>query len=344
MKNKILSDIGELGLIKFIEDLIFENTGKRLIRDDSFFFDLSKKNIITDNTQSILVLNSDMLVSTTDVPPLMDFYQIGRKAVLMNISDLIVKGIQPKGIIISLGLSKDMELLNFKDLILGIIDFCLKWNLDYIGGDINETKELIVNPTVFGFQNHSKIIYRNGLKQGDYLVANGKFGLTGVGFDILLNRNGNLKSFPLYKKSILSVLEPGDLGKEAFILSENNFASTSIDSSDGLAKSLTDLIYSNPSKNFGFEIDFNEEFIDKEALLYSQEFNIPLENLVFNGGEEFIHLFTINPKNYNSAQKAIQTKGGQIFKIGKVISNKIIYFLRNGKKIQLKRFGFEHFY
>jgi len=308
-----LSDLGEVEIINLIGDLIYKKTKKSLIRDDTFFFDLFNKNITSESGQPTLVLNSDMLVSTTDVPPQMSFYQTGRKAVLMNISDLIVKGVQPQGIIISLGLLKDMDILNFNELMAGIIDFCFKWNLDYIGGDLNETKELTINPTVFGFQNRSNIIYRNGLKQGDYLLANGKFGLTGVGFDILLNRKGDLASYPHYKRSIFSVLEPKDIGREAFFLS------------------------------LGFEIDFNDELFDKEALLYSQEFDVSLENLVFNGGEEFIHLFTINPKYYDSTLKVIQAKGGQIYKIGKVISSKKIYFLRDGKKIDLKKSGFEHF-
>jgi len=343
MNNKILSELGELELIKLIEKLILSKTGKLIIRDDSFFYDLSRRKAIMGNKQDILVLNSDMLVSTTDVPPNMRFYQIGRKAVLMNISDLIVKGVQPEGIIISLGLTKDMKLLDFKDLLKGIIDFSYDWNLDYIGGDLNETKELIVNPTVFGFQSRSNIIYRSGLEQGDYLVANGKFGLTGVGLDILLNRRGNLKTHPLYKRSILSVLEPNDLGKEGLIFSEHNFASTSIDSSDGLAKSVTDLIFSNENKKIGFEIDFNEELFDREAVNYSQEYNVPLEQLVFNGGEEFIHLFTIHPKNYDPALKVVQSQAGQLLKIGEVIVNKKIYYVKDSKKIELKKWGFEHF-
>jgi len=187
------------------------------------------------------------------------------------------------------------------------------------------------------------IVFRKGIKVGDYLAANGKFGLTGVGFDILLKKKGNIIEFPSYKRSITSVLEPKDLGKEALILSKKNLVNASIDSSDGLAKSLTDLINSNQNLNIGFEIGFNKELIDEDAFRYSEENNIPLENLVFHGGEEFIHIFTINPKNYDSAQKEIQSKGGQIFKIGRVISEKKIYYLYKGEKIELKSTGFEHF-
>lgn len=335
-KNSTVKELGEIELINIIEELVLDKTGKELIRDDSFFFTLENT-----NSNEKIVFNSDMLVSTTDIPEQMNFYQVGRKSVLMNISDLIVKGVNPRGIIISLGLSESTNLKEFKELMEGIIDYCVKLDLDYIGGDINKTQELIINPTVFGFHDTKTIIYRRGMKPNDYIVANGKFGLTGVGFDILLKKKGILQEFPKYKKSIMSILEPEDISNEALILSEKNLATASIDSSDGLAKSLTDLLHSNP--NYGFEIDFDENLIDPEVFQYSQEFSIPLENLIFNGGEEFIHLFTINPDNYESALKAIQAKEGQIFKIGRVISEEKIYYILYGKKKELKSFGFEHF-
>ena len=306
------------------------------MRDDSFFFNL--KGV---HSNICLVLNSDMLVSTTDVPFQMNYYQIGRKSVIMNVSDLIVKGVSPQCIIISLGLPRDLKKEFFIELMNGIIDFSIKFDLDYIGGDINETKELVINPTVLGFQNSSKIIYRMGLEVGDLLISNGKFGLTGTGFDILLNKKGSLKNFPNYKKSIMSVLEPNISIIEAFNLSEKEQATASIDSSDGLLKSLKDLMLSNP--NIGFEIEINEDWIDSQALMYSKQYKIPLEDLVFKAGEEFIHLFTVSSENYQMILKNVQEKGGNLFKIGKVISEEKIFLLKDGKRIELEIDGFEHF-
>jgi len=337
MKNNLqIGKLGEKKLIKIIEDLVLKKSGKELLSDDSFFFDFKNKNL-----EGNIVLNSDMLVSTTDVLPQMNSYQIGRKSVIMNLSDLLVKGVKPRGLIISLGLPKELKKHEFIDLLNGIIDCSLKYDMDYIGGDLNETKELIISPTVFGFKKPSDIIYRRGVKVGDILVANNKFGLTGVGFNILLKKKGDLKDFHEYKRSIMSVLEPVISGNEAFILSEKILATASIDSSDGLYKSLKDLMISNPS--LGFEIEFNDNLIDTEAINYSNEFNVSLEELVLNGGEEFIHLFTINPKDFNKAQKEIQSIGGHIFKIGKVISEVYVSISKEGEKKEIKNYGFEHF-
>ena len=221
-----------------------------------------------------------------------------------------------------------------------IIDYCKKWDLEYIGGDINKTKELIISPTVFGFKKPSEIIFRNGIQGGDILAINSKFGLTGVGFDILLNLQGTLEQYSRYKKAILSVLEPEDPGIEGCILADNRLATSSIDSSDGLVKSLRDLMRSNPQ--VGFEIICDDNLYDKEVIDYSREYNIPLERLIFEGGEEFIQIFTININNFEKAQKKVREGGGQLLKIGDVISEEKIFLKKNDNKVEIKSQGFEH--
>ena len=142
-KKEIISFLGEVRLIELIDDAIFSRTGKRIRRDDSFFFKYKYQ-----RERKCLVLNSDMFNATTDAPKQMNFYQMGLKSVLMNLSDLVVKGVQPESIIISLGLPNDLLIAKFKGLIDGIVDYSCKWNLNYLGGDLNTSKEIIVNPTV----------------------------------------------------------------------------------------------------------------------------------------------------------------------------------------------------
>ncbi|MFX0009219.1 MAG: thiamine-monophosphate kinase, partial [Candidatus Hermodarchaeota archaeon] len=291
--------------------------------------------------KDVLVLNSDMFNATTDAPKQMNFYQMGRKSVLMNISDLVVKGVRPKGIIISLGLPPELLVSEFKELIRGIIEYSNKWNLQYLGGDLNKSKEIIINPTVFGFKNPKKIIYRNGIKEGDILVVNSKYGLTSVGFDILLNRKERAEEYSKYNRSIMSVLEPKISEVESYLLSDRGLASASIDSSDGLVKSLRDLMLSN--KSIGFEIEFDENLIDSEAIKYSVEFNILLKRLVVNGGEEFIHIFTIHPKDYEEAVILVNSHGGTLIKVGKAISEERVFLWNKGKREELKNHGYQHF-
>ncbi|MBD3253709.1 MAG: hypothetical protein GF383_01380 [Candidatus Lokiarchaeota archaeon] len=336
-----LGNLGETAIIELIEGLIFEKTGKSLIRDDSLFFNLQTcfDNIKGPNLE--LVLNSDMLVSTTDVPEQMNPYQIGRKAGLMNISDLIVKGVKPRGIILSFGLHEETSVNFLRNIMNGLLDYISMYNMEYLGGDLNKTKELIINPTVFGVQESSKIIHRKGIKPGDILVSNERFGLTGVGFDILLHKKGKIEEYPDFRNSIESVLKPSDVGYEALIFAEENLATSSIDSSDGLAKSLRELMRSNPQ--IGFEVKFDENLIAQEAQEYSLRYDIPLESLIFEGGEEFIHLFTISATNFERAKRRVEQRGGKIYKIGHVISEERIFYKKDSERVEMKKKGYEHF-
>ncbi len=142
-----LKELGEKKLIRIIEDIIFQKTGNYLLKDDSFFYKVDNF-----SPEKVMVFNSDMFVSTTDAPKKMTFYQMGRKAILMNISDLVVKGVHPVGAFISIGLPPNLDVQSFREIIEGMVDYCRRWNISYIGGDMNMTNEIIINPTVFGFE------------------------------------------------------------------------------------------------------------------------------------------------------------------------------------------------
>ncbi|MHA1804562.1 MAG: thiamine-phosphate kinase [Promethearchaeota archaeon] len=336
----LVEDVGENGLIDLIERMMLKKLGQGLVRDDCFYQALDELLGKEEIEEPQLVLNSDMFVSKTDAPPQMTWYQMGWKAVIMNISDLVVKGVFPRAILISLGMRPSMRLEEFRQLFEGILEACKAWNITYIGGDVNETEDTIVNPTVYGIQSKKSIIYRKGMAVDDVVVANGKFGLTGVGFDILLKRNFNIDEHEEYENSVRAVLEPKILGREALILGNKGLVSASIDSSDGLAKSLLDLMKSNPST--GFELYFDENLIHEEALRYSTEFQSSLMELIFNAGEEFVHIFTIPPQKLEQARYEIQLQGGTLYEIGKVISEEKIYILKEQRREELKYRGFLH--
>jgi len=97
----------------------------------------------------------------------------------------------------------------------------------------------------------------------------------------------------------------------------------------------------NPNR--GFEIDFNENLIHEEAIQFSDRYNFPLEQLIFNGGEEFIHIFTIKPENYQKASDLLKSSGNLFYNVGRVIKEEKVYININKQKHELAFRGFEHF-
>ena len=58
-----------------------------------------------------IVINTDMLVWETDVPVGMSPYQAARKAVVMNVSDLGAKGVQPIAFMPNIGIPDDYDIV-----------------------------------------------------------------------------------------------------------------------------------------------------------------------------------------------------------------------------------------
>jgi thiamine-monophosphate kinase len=346
MARKI-SEIGEDGLIDFIFKIIKESEYDDAITE-------SLKGI---GNKKLLVTNSDMLVSTTDVPSQMSLFQAGRKAIIMAVSDLLVKGVQPSWASIALGLPNELEFEGdngFVGLIQGLYAGCKEFGIRYRGGDLNTTKEIIISVTVTGYIKPGNFIPRSGAKPGNSVYINGTFGYTGAGLAILLNQVPEQVEIPeaIADKAINSVLNATVSGAEANFLSEKEFASCSCDSSDGLHRTLQAIA---KASGVGFDIDFNQ-LISPEIITFSEITKIPIEKLILGAGEEWIHVFCIKNiskllleseiRSKNLEASASQSKQINLQKIGQCTSNpgEIRYFY-NGKELKFDRtaIGYSHF-
>ena len=100
MKN----DVSEEIIIDLFNRLI--PTNKLMLLDD----DVSQISLRNPN----LVISSDMLVESTDVPAGMSLKQASRKSIVMTVSDFASKGIIPKYCIISIGIPKEYSIEKIK--------------------------------------------------------------------------------------------------------------------------------------------------------------------------------------------------------------------------------------
>ncbi|RLE50265.1 MAG: thiamine-phosphate kinase [Candidatus Methanomethylicota archaeon] len=282
----------------------------------------------------LLVINTDMLVASTDVPPGMNYWQVGRKATVMCISDLAAKGAEPKFLLFSLGLKRNMRLKEFKELIDGLNDGAQEYGAYIIGGDTNEAYDLIISGTAIGFA--KRVVSRRGAKEGDLVAVTGFFGETSAGLKILLENFDAPKNIKL--QLLKSVYMPKAHVKEGIVLANSNAISSSIDSSDGLAISLYTLAEQN---NVGFKIHTLP--ISKYARKFSELHNLDPFELTFYGGEEYNLIVTIKRGKVKEAMKAIKSVGGKLILIGEVIKEKKVIYIDRGKERIIEKKGWEHF-
>jgi thiamine-monophosphate kinase len=291
------------------------------------------------NRGNSLAMTCDMLVEHTDVPPKMTFKQIARKSLVSCISDLCTKGIKPAVALISLGIPRYLDKCNINDMVKGFLQTSKEFDFLIVGGDINQSKELVIDCYMLGFsRNTSKVPRRNGATAGDYVIVSGPFGYSSSGLKILLNDSKSPNC--LFKKnSINSVLNPSPPFE--FGLKISKYLSSSIDSSDGLAISLYEIA---KESNVNMLISKDKIPVSRYLKKFSQINRLILDDLIFYGGEEYHVVGTVAKKNLHKINSIVKKYSLSFFVIGTVTKGigKIFICDPENRIKLLKNKGFVH--
>lgn len=288
------------------------------------------------NGDMLAVLKTDMLVGKTDVPKGMSLWQAARKAVVMNISDFAAKGVEPRAILVSLGLPRDTTQNKLERIADGLNAGAREYGVYIIGGDTNETSDLVLSLSVFGFANKNEIMMRSKAKPGDILATTGFFGKTAAGLKILLE---GLDAPKKIRSALMSsVFMPKARLKEGLVLGKARVVTASIDSSDGLAWSLYEIA---SASNVGFLV--NSVPVAEEVKEFAKINKLDSLELALYGGEEYELVLTVKPELWEKAAKAVETVGGKLVPMGKAITERQVILKINGEERVIKPRGWEHF-
>jgi thiamine-monophosphate kinase len=322
-------ELGERKIIKLILDCLDQMPNMPVpFGDDVSAIDIGN--------EKLAVIKTDMLVGKTDVPPGMTLQQAARKTVVMNISDLAAKGVQPLAILASIGVPRNLTIKDIQKIGKGLNEGAREYNTYVLGGDTNEASDLIINCLAFGICEKRHLIRRSGAKPGDIVAVTGLFGKTSSGLKILLE--GFSAPPKLRKELVNAVYVPHTRLKEGLALAQTQAVTASIDSSDGLAWSLYEL---SVASNVGFLIDNLP--VASETKQFAKIHRLDPTELSLYGGEEYELLVTIKPRLWNKAKKAVEHVEGSLIKIGVVTKEKKLLLKAEGKKVSIEARGWEHF-
>jgi thiamine-monophosphate kinase len=273
-----------------------------------------------------------MLVERTDMPKGMSYRQAARKAVAMCVSDFAAKGVKPDSFMVSLGLRQGTTDGQVEELARGFRDATDEWEVKMVGGDTNEAGELVIDCVMVGFA--AKVVERSGAASGDVLVVTGPFGLPPAGLKIL--GEGASASARFRQRAVRSVLSPDPSLKVGMALAP--YLSSSIDSSDGLARSIHILA---GMSGVGFELDSLPAGEGVRA--FARRNGLDASDLVLNGGEEYVIVGTVDPGNLNRAEDAVRRAGGRLTAIGRATGKKgSVLLLSRGSEMPIPDEGWTH--
>lgn len=101
-------------------------------------------------------------------------YQIGYKAMVVNISDAIAMNATPKYALLGVAMPKSMTLHQMDELSEGIRAAAMEYNIEIIGGDTISNTKLDISITIISKATHP--LLRRGLKKGDIIAYTGEIG------------------------------------------------------------------------------------------------------------------------------------------------------------------------
>ncbi|WP_295722589.1 thiamine-phosphate kinase [uncultured Methanobrevibacter sp.] len=364
--NYSISSLSEKALI---ERIIKLSKGRKSTLKGEYF------NLIGDDCSVIrfedkyLISTSDMLIESHHFPEEMSFFDRGFKAVTVNVSDLASMGAKPLGILISIGLYKDLKLSEFDEIFEGILSACDFYNIALLGGDTNDADEIIITGTAFGYTEKEPMM-KYGLNIGDLVCLTGNIGFAALGFELLnrdeykiynqsiqANQSNQVNQGQSYQNncdiveySISMALKPIAKIYEGQILLDSN-VKVATDITDGLGSELESLLESDKkyyfannqtdesSYNKGIRIYEEKLDISKDYLEISDNLDLDTLELKLNIGEDFELLFIIPFELKDSLNKLLDFKV-----IGEVIDkNTLEIVLSDGDIVNLSTKGYDHF-
>jgi thiamine-monophosphate kinase len=274
-----------------------------------------------------------MLVGSTDVPPGMTIQEAARKAVVATVSDFAAKGVQPKALIVSLGIPAPAKKRTVQDLTRGLSQAIREYGCKIIGGDTSQADDFVIGIAGVGFANPRRLVRRGGAQVGDVVAVTRPFGKSAAGLMILISREK--KDLASYPSLVNAVLHPMARLSEGIILAKSGGVTSSIDSSDGLAWSLHQL-----AKTSRKSIKIHTIPVAADVQTFANQHHLSAIELALYGGEEYELVVTITPKKFSDLEKRVPS----LMKIGIVEKGhgEVVAHFR-GKWIRVKEQGWEHF-
>ncbi len=248
-------------------NIIKEITQSRYIGDDcAYLKDLG------------IVVTQDNLVE--DVHFSLDWttpYKLGYKSAMVNISDILASGGEPKYLTVGLSLPKNIDENFVKEFYKGIKSA----GIEVAGGDITGGDKVFISICAIGDTKGRKISSRANAKVGYKVITSGFHGSSSAGLKLLQNGVKDHK----FIQTHLMPQSREDFSK--YIAQNADFDYAMTDSSDGLFDALLQIAEKSHVKLFINSIPYDKEIEQFENYM----------DLVLFGGEDY-ELVACVPKDF----------------------------------------------
>ena len=277
------------------------------------------------------VLTTDTLVSGVHFPDGASGFDVGYKALAVNVSDLAAMGARPLGLLLNLTLPAIDEpwLGRFRD---GLFDLADSLAMDVIGGD-TVRGPLSVTITAMGEVPEGEALRRDGARVGDRIYVSGFLGEAALGF---LARAGQVTVPEEFVSRVVARLDrPQPRSAEGQAL--RTIASAAIDLSDGL---IADLGHILKASGVGAKVDLRRLPVSDA---YDAVFSAIGYDPALGFGDDYELCFTVPPERLTAFHRVLPRFGCGFHYIGDIVAGDSLVLCTETGVYVPTAVGFNHF-
>ena len=311
----------EFGLIEYVARLFgdVDRQGWESIGDDC--------TVLPIGGGEVLVMTTDMLQEDVHfLRGATSAYELGRKSLTVNLSDVAAMGIKPVAALLSLALPSDATDEWAKEFLDGFHSLAAEHGVALVGGDTTSSKAGIsINVVAIGRGRAECVKRRAAAQVGDVIFVGDKLGASALGLKDILRGEYATALAEVHRNPVAQIAEGEWLGAREEV-------HAMMDLSDGLA---SDLCHVLKLSHCGAEVDV-------ESL---PAVGGDIESAVC-GGEDYKLLFTVAGSAAEQLQRDFREHfGAEIYAVGRIAasSEAEICWMENGRKITPQWRGFSHF-
>lgn len=271
----------------------------------------------------------------------MNAFELGHKALAVNLSDIAAMGAHPLYALVSIGLKQDTSEHFVTELYRGISSLAEHFDVDIIGGNtVQSPLSTLIDITVIG-ESTAPCFTRMGAKENDIVAITGYVGSSAAGL-VCLKNLGRPSASHAVPELVKAHLMPSPRVREALALQNVGAVTAMIDISDGVAREIHHIA---ERSNVGVWIDEAKlpisPFTEKASKLVSSN---PRAWALY-GGEDYELLMTLKPSKVALAIKALRKIKTSLTIIGKVVKKSEGVHIQNreGSTGKLPARGWNHF-
>ena len=269
-------------------------------------------------------------------------FNVGHKALAVNISDIAAMGGHPRYAFVSLGIPENTPLSFLDDVYEGINSKANQWNILVAGGNVTRTEgPFFIDVFLVGEVERENILRRSGAKPGDQILVTGYLGDASAGL-YLLNHPEVKVSDQTHDILTFAQVRPQPRVAEGRGIAKLRLATAMIDVSDGLAG---DLEHICKASGVGAVIWENELPISSHLLEVISVTGKNRLDWALYGGEAYQLLLTAPVASLSTLQEAVREAGGlTLTPIGEIVDpDKGIRLKRGDKIFPLEKRAWNHF-